>query len=357
MTNMPFVSVDLSDQDWDRFLESTPHGQFQQSSCWACAKAVEGWRAIRAAYSDGGRIIGGFQILCRASRLGRMGFLPKGPVTVDERALPLDGIVRRVIAMAKDHGLAAIVVQPAEKNPVSDSLFAGYGFSPNILVPVVARTHLLDLSCGMDKIISNMRRTHSLNIRQARSRGLKIREGSAGDIDLFFRLMVSTCERQEKRPIPSTAAGLLRVWNAFHERHLIRLNIAEADGKAIAAGLTLLFGKRATLWKKGWSGEGNQYHPNNMVTFEAIEWAQQRGFETFDFADMALPLADTLLSGGRPTEEMKRCVSFFNLGYGGYSLRVPDAFVHIRNPVLRFVYRRGAGVPWMRKLARAVLER
>src|SRR5262245_61106752 len=73
-------SASLSDAACDEFLRSTPLGHFQQTSLWSQVKATEGWHILREMMLIGGEIVGGFQILYRPSRFGRVGYLSKGPV-------------------------------------------------------------------------------------------------------------------------------------------------------------------------------------------------------------------------------------------------------------------------------------
>jgi hypothetical protein len=46
-------SVDTEDSGWDAFLESIAQGHFQQTSMWARAKSIEGWRPIRVQLVEG----------------------------------------------------------------------------------------------------------------------------------------------------------------------------------------------------------------------------------------------------------------------------------------------------------------
>src|SRR5579863_7646085 len=66
--------------DWDGYLRGSGQGQFQQSSIWAEVKQSDGWHAVRVVLEQEGITIGGFQLLWRHTRFGRMGFLNKGPV-------------------------------------------------------------------------------------------------------------------------------------------------------------------------------------------------------------------------------------------------------------------------------------
>src|ERR1700722_11594625 len=76
------LSRELEDRCWDKFLEETPLGQFQQSSFWGRSKSAEGWTLLRVILTIDEEIVGGFQILWRRSWFGRNGYVSKGPVAL-----------------------------------------------------------------------------------------------------------------------------------------------------------------------------------------------------------------------------------------------------------------------------------
>lgn len=355
----PRVLLSETDRDpaWDKFLEALRGGQFQQASGWARCKRGEGWRPCRAVYWHEDEIVGGFQALVRPTRFGPIAVVAKGPVTRDETILPLGTVLARVASLAEERRWAAVIVHPAEAQPIPPAVFDDHGFDSNHLVHMYSRTQVIDLTPGVDRLVSNMRRRHVRDLRQARTRGVTIRQGGADNVDEFFQLMAASCARQDTRPTPPSAEGVRAIWDAFAPHGGVRLTFADYQGKSIVGGLVLYFGNRATFWKRGWSGENSSLHGSTLLTYEAIEWAAQHGYETFDFVAMEPALADALLAGQEPTEELKHSVSFFNYGFGGGPVLMPEAIVRLTHPVLRQAYRWSARVPWMRKLARQLLGR
>src|SRR5258706_39485 len=73
-TAVASISRQVEDSCWDKFLQETPLGQFQQSTIWARAKASEGWRVVRLVLTVDEEIVGGFQILWRPSWRGRVAY-------------------------------------------------------------------------------------------------------------------------------------------------------------------------------------------------------------------------------------------------------------------------------------------
>jgi lipid II:glycine glycyltransferase (peptidoglycan interpeptide bridge formation enzyme) len=347
-----WLSQEMEDSNWDDFLEATPLGHFQQTSLWARAKGIDGWRPLRMILTLDGQITGGFQILTRHTRFGLIGYVSKGPVVIKEEDALLDFMMELVVSTVKANHLKALILQPPDQSTIDDSILTRHQFLPNHLVDVVSATLIVDTACSLDAIMSRMRRTTMLELKQSQKRGIKIREGGEQDIKTFFRLMTTTCRRQQTSPSPATESAMLEIWKAFHPTGRIRLSVAEYETESVAAAVCLCFGERVTFWKKGWSGEHRERHPNQLVMFDAIRWSQSQGYRLFDCAGMNHGTAVNLLSGKPLSETQKKARDFFLLGYGGTPTLLPESKVYISNPALRFMYRSAMRFMWSRALAK-----
>lgn len=352
-----WLSVQLADNGWDGFLESTRQGQFQQTSLWARAKVAEGWQPIRVVMTRDGKVIGGYQVMAKGTRFGSIGYISKGPVLDLDRQDLAGFMLDTLIATAKTHHLRAVIVQPPDEDGCQQALLRGPPFFPNCLTQVIDATLVVDLSAGMEKIREGMRRTTILELKRAQKRGVTIREGAEQDLEAFFRMMVATCDRQQTRPSPGSVEILREIWKTFHAEQRIRLSLAECEGEAVAGAICLTFGNRVTFWKKGWSGAYRERHPNQLVMFDAIEWSQQRGYKRFDCLAMSRDTAETLLRGEPPTEEQKKRRDFFLLGYGGAPVLLPEARVYFSNGAARFLYRRAVSSSRVRAMLRRAARR
>jgi lipid II:glycine glycyltransferase (peptidoglycan interpeptide bridge formation enzyme) len=84
----------IHDPAWDEFLESHPMGHYTQSSPWGQLKARFGWEVMRITVKESGQVIGGAQILFRRLPLwGRVGYISKGPVAIQDRADVIERIL------------------------------------------------------------------------------------------------------------------------------------------------------------------------------------------------------------------------------------------------------------------------
>ena len=349
-------SAELEDSNWDDFLEATPLGHFQQSSLWARAKDIDGWRPLRTILTLDGQIAGGFQILTRHTRFGLIGYVSKGPVLIKEEDGLLDFMMELVVSAVKANQLKALILQPPDPSTIDDLILTRHRFLPNHLVNVVSATLLTDLSCGMDQIERRMRKNTLVEVRQACRRGIKVRQGGELDVGTFFRLMRITCERQQTKPAPATESALLAVWEAFNRRGCVHLFLAEYEGAAVAGTFCLCFGDRVTIWKKGWSGQHRERHPNQLLLFKTIEWAQQHGYKLFDFAGLNPEIAAALLRGETLSEIQRKSRDFVHLSYGNLPMLLPESQIYINNPLFQFAYRGVMASCYGRTLAKGLIR-
>jgi hypothetical protein len=174
--------------------------------------------------------------------------VPEDPTLVD---LTLELPTRT----ARDSNLTALLMHPPDFSAIDGAALARHRFLPNYMKEILLATLFLDLSAGTDQIARGIRRSTMVEVRQARRRGITIREGSDADVGTFFRLMSTTCQRLEgRKPNPATEGALMEVWKAFRPSGYVRLTLSEFEGEAVAGGFFLCFGDRVTFWKKGWSG-------------------------------------------------------------------------------------------------------
>jgi len=317
------------DPDWDHFLLTTPRGHHLQSSYWGAVKSILGWRAIRLLATDGATICGGAQVLLRdLPVLGSIGYVPLGPVL----ARP-DPALRRLVlhgmqTIARAHRVQFLVVQPpaGQEALVADLLAYGFRTAGDLVRPHPKATLLVDLAPEEDALLAGMKSRTRYNIRLARRKGVRVRQGGEPDLPTFYRLLAMTGERQ-RFPVPSQRyfRDLLRIMAPPGHAKIF---IAEAGGRPLSAALVIAFGGVVSYKRGGWSGEQGHLHPNELMHWEAMRWAKRAGYRCYDLEGIEPPGPD----GGFSS------VSAFKVGFGGEIVLLPGAYEQIRNPVLRRGY-------------------
>lgn len=350
------VAESAEDPDWDRFLQSTDLGQYQQSGMWARAKSCEGWRPLRMVYRKDRAIAGGFQLLHKPRPGGSIAYISKGPVLNRDDPDLWHRAVRDIAGIARQKKILALIVQQPDLSTAGSEVWACGDFSQDRLMEVITATLLFDLCAGMANFERSIHPDYMRKVRQARKRGVTVREGFRQDIDLFFQLMLTTCRRQgEKNPQPASPEALRAIWDAFAGSGCIRLTFAEVQGKTVAGQLNFIFGKRVVLYKKGWTAEHGDCRPNHMLTHDILDWAHRQGATTVDCSALGRDMAETLLAGKPLTEAHKQSRDMFNLCFGGRPQLLPQPRIFIPNPVVRAGYAAVTALPAVRRFVKRLL--
>jgi hypothetical protein len=327
------------DACWDKFLQETPLGQFQQSTFWAQTKSTEGWRPLRVMLTVNEEMVGGFQILWRPSWFGRMGYVSKGPVVLPGFPELADYATELLQKLAERERLRALVVQPPDLCKLMSARLAENGFLLAVSANVIEATWVVDLRDGFGSVVQRMHRKTRRKAKQALERGIKIREGGRDDIQTFFDIMLLSCRRQQVAPNPPDVRTLLKLWDAAQPAGLIRLTLAEWEGKPLAGQIDICFGQTVTQWKKGWNSSEAKRFPNDLLMYQALQWATSSGFHFSDFAGFDKSMALTILNGEPLTPEQEKSWYLFILRAGGSPRLLPEARVYFPNRVIRLAYR------------------
>ena len=347
--------AEASDSQWDSFLEANPLGQFQQSSKWGAVKSQEGWFPFRVKICSEIGIEAGFQLLWKHGRFGRIGYISKGPVLRTEDPAMVQLALQHLTDAARQLRLRALIVQPPDFSRIGSSDLLSRGFSDAPVPSVIDATLLLDTSSEITAIENAMSGRLRAEGRQAVKRGVRIVRGEIADIPLFFDLMCVTCKRQGATPNPSRADLVEALLQSFPSN--AHLWMALWNDKKVAGLLTVGFGDRLTFWKKGWSSEGKEAHPNVLLHLEVIRWAKKSGFKSIDFVGVDREIAETLLNGQNLTDAHLRSRHLFNLRLGAKPHLLPRAHVFIPQPILRMAFsvlqKTTKGRHFLRKLGKA----
>lgn len=278
-----------TDIRWDNFVASQKQGMIFHTSAWA--------RVVKETYgylpryyvleNEDGRIAAALPFFLVLSRLTgkRLVCLPFsdycGPLGEDESAIAtlLSSATQEVetgkISYLEIRGWhsAAIPAQPAL---VRHNYFLNYVFD---LGP--------DLKAVKAKLEDSIRR----NIRKADQNEITIRfTSSEPDIDKFYELHVMTRKKLGVFPQP-------RIFFKNLARHLLSQNLgitilAEFEGKPIAGAIFLMY--KDTIYYK-YNASNKKYlrkRANQLITWEAIQYAFANNYKIFDFGRCSLEEVD-----------------------------------------------------------------
>ena len=270
-TAVAWVSTIDEDKSWDAFLESTPLGQFQQSSIWSRAKTPGGWRPLRVVVTIDDEIVGGFQILSRSHWWGRIGYLSKGPVVLPNLPGVANYVTELLRKFSRKQKFRAVIVQPPDVCHQMPNRLGSGGFDLDVSGEVIDATWMIDLRGGFTAVEQAMSGEARRKIRQGVNRGVTVREGDGQELGAFFELMLATCERQKVKPNPPDMNHLAAFWNAAHPAGRTRLYFSEYDGKPLTGYLDFAFGKDAQAMEEGLEFHGRTAQSERCEHVRGIE--------------------------------------------------------------------------------------
>jgi peptidoglycan pentaglycine glycine transferase (the first glycine) len=350
----------VEDRDWDAFLARTPGGDHAQTSLWAGLKAQLGWTVARVVVSRAGQIVGGAQLLLRSLPLaGAFAYVPRGPLCALDDPLLSRRVVDALHRAARARGVQYLIVQPPLGGDVVARALVERGFRPTWLEPQPAHAVLIDLGRSLDDLLAAMKGKTRYNLRLGQRKGIAVREGGADDLDTFYRLLVATGQRQ-CFPVQSRE-HFAEMWRLFAPPGHLKLFLAEHEGEAISAALTIPFGDTVTYKRGAWSGRQGNVHANEVLHWAALGWARANGYRYYDLEGIDAETARRVARGEVEVGAQPQSVTSFKLGFGGRVVLSPGNYDYVFNPLLRPVYAtisaRLAGSPLVARVENVVRGR
>lgn len=320
-------------------MAAHPAGHLLQSWQWGEFKARFGWQPIRIALERDGEIVAAAQILLRRLLLGKMAYIPKGPVLDREdmgASVALQGLCRRALAPHRPISLKIEPDWPESEEAKSWCRRLGYRRSAETIQP--QHTILIDLAPDEEQILAAMKAKTRYNIRLAARKGVTVRHGDERDLEAFYRLMEVTGQRD--RFAIHSRAYYEEVYRRFAAQGQAALLLAEYSGKLLASLMAFAFGDKAWYMYGASSDDDRHLMPNHLLQWEAMRWAKGRGCRTYDLwgipdLDVAA-LEDSIKEGGSASaaESPLYGVYRFKRGFGGEPVRYVGAYDQVYRPLL-----------------------
>ena len=189
---------------------------------------------------------------------------------------------------------------------------------------------VIDISKSEEDILAGMKQKTRYNIRLAEKKGVKIfasREEKY--IDQFCRLVKVTSVRDKIRSHPE---NYYRKMFEVIPGDILKIYIAEYEGKTIAVNLVLFFGKTATYMHGASDNEHRNVMAPYLLQWQSILDAKKIGCEKYDFGGVK-----TGNTGGRSWEGITK----FKNGFAPNtdSIQFPGSYDIIMKPAKYSLYR------------------
>jgi len=328
---------DIRERDWNSFVAASPGGHVLQSSQWGRLKERFGWQVARLAIEDGGQWLAGAQMLFRSLGPLTIAYVPKGPITdwADEEVTRT--LLEALHHLCRQRRAILLKIEPeVAEDPILAQRLTAWGFraSPQTIQPQC--TVLLDLTPDPEDILARMKSKTRYNIRLAGRKGVTVREGKTEDLPGFYRLMRITGQRDDFGI--HSESYYQAAHQLFVPQGLARLFLATFEDQVLAGIMAFAFGQRAWYMYGASSDEHRSLMPNYLLQWEAIQWARERGCQTYDLWGIPDEEGEVL-----ENEFLKRSnglwgVYRFKRGFGGQVVRYLGAYDYVYSPLLYWLY-------------------
>ncbi len=268
---------------WNAFAAREPRFAILQSWQWGAFKEKLGWKAFRIAIMDGDQIIAGAQMLIRSlpGGIASVAYIPRGPIGnwLDPQVGSLLFTAIHAIA-SRSHTVFLKIEPPVLHSPEMDRRLEELGFCRSTDTNQPRASIVLDLRDDLDTILLKMRKKTRQYIHNALREGMDVRLGDFCDIPAYIRMMQDTAKRE--RFSARSQRFYSEEYKTFSETDQCVLFLAFHQEKLIAVRTAYSFGRCAAEFHGGSAEKSTALHPNYLLVWKAIQWAKERGCESYD---------------------------------------------------------------------------
>ena len=304
-----------------------------QSPHWGALKSQFGWTRREIPLTD--RRIPA-QVLFRPLLAGlKLAYVPKGPAVDWHDLRQTRQALRELRQFARRKGVIFLKVEPdAPPSPDLQAAFSQVGFTPARAIQPV-NTIVVDITPPEEAILAAMKSKTRYNIRLAARKGVQVREGTADDLPLFFRLTEITARRDG---FAVHAPDYYRAaYHAFPPENRALL-LAFYRDEPLAAVMVFAWEGRAYYLYGASSNEHRDKMPAYLLQWEAIRWARRRGCRSYDLWGIPDASPDRLEAEFLHRRDGLWGVYRFKRGFGGRVVRSAGAFDCVYSRPLYFLF-------------------
>lgn len=310
MSNIVISESNLSQKEWDAFIETHSPWSFFQSFLWGEVQEKLGNEVSRLTIEDK-ELAGIAQVITVRAKRGIFLHLRHGPVFKSTEVFKKYWPELRdyLKEYAKKSGAAFVRISPMIEDTAENRNFLkNLNLRPSPVQAMDAETcWVLDLTSSEDDLLKNMRRTTRYLIRQAEKLGVDI--SLSNNMELFMNLYKQTAQRHHFVP----HSGIREEYEVF-SKNKKTLFLLGTHNDELLAGALILFSGHQAIYHHGASIPSKIPVPY-LLQWKAILEAKKRDASIYNFWGIA--------PENKPDHPWQG-ITRFKKGFGGREMR----FVH-----------------------------
>jgi len=136
-------------------------------------------------------------------------------------------------------------------------------------------TYYIDLNPGLDQIWKNFNKSLRYYIDKAKKEGITVTEGTKEDALFIYDML------KERGRIKSSKEFIGDIFDDFFPDH-IKVFVAQTGTEHLSGIITIIDRNKVKFWIGSPKCSYKGLSPNELVLWESIRWAKERGYSTFE---------------------------------------------------------------------------
>ncbi len=339
------------------FIQSnSPDGGFLQSVYWRKFQESVGRKAYDISASDENGELTAFANIIehKLPIVGDYFYIPRGPVfsIFNFQFSIFKQFLNDLIGSAKENNARWIRIEPVNDeilNLIIDNLPKDSKIKKSAVDMQPRELLVMDISKSEEELLAGMKQKTRYNIKLSQKRAVSVRVISnflrrGGPIskqyvEKFLELIKITAKRDR---ITAHQESYYRKMFETIPSEILKLYIAEYEGKIIAANLVLFFGKTAVYMHGASDSEYRNVMAPYLLQWQAILDAKKAGCERYDFGGVRTqPHLGPLLIKEREVKSSWSGITKFKMGFAPdiEPIQFPGCYDIILKPARYNLYR------------------
>ena len=338
-------------EKWNDFVKASPNSSLLQSFKWGEFQEVLGRKIWKLVMKKENQWLILSLVVKHNLPMGRSYlYCPQGPI-FQNREYKIENtelLFDKIKELAKKEKAIFLRIDPA----ISISAYGGpvEGWQNSVFPPMADQpkagkiqelgliktkkeiqpkdTLILDITKSEDELLSHMHHKTRYNIRLAERKGVKVRQSTdSKDIDIFWHLMLKTAQREKFKS--HSREYYKKQLEVLGKEGLVKLFLAEYQGKIIASNIVSFFGSKATYLHGASLYQYREVMAPHLLQWQAILEAKKQGCTSYDFWGIA-----PKDSSDHPWAGITR----FKKGFGGKEIHYIGAHDLVFQPIWYKLY-------------------